>query len=292
GWGGGKHWLDRLYTEEGLALRRKRPWRHATAVHRERRRPAQVRNEIWSMDFVADQLADGRRFRALTVIDLFTRECLAIDVGHGLTGRDVGATLERLRFERGLPQRIYCDNGTEFVSTAMDLWAYTHGVMLDFSRRGKPTDNAAIESFNGRFREECLNIHWFASLEDAQEKIDAFRSDYNENHPHRALKGLRLSGIRSGSDGNRRGLTLIVDHKTRAPHEAKSSTSTRSSFWGQVLYAWTFLPVWSFLLGALRTLRRSSSLSLPHKASPCSARAAIGPLVPARLDPGPAASPG
>ena len=190
GWAVGKHRLYRLYTEEGLALRRKRPWRHATAVHRERRRPAQVRNEIWSMDFVADQLADGRRFRALTVIDLFTRECLAIDVGHGLTGRDVVATLERLRFERGLPQRIYCDNGTEFVSTAMDLWAYTHGVMLDFSRRGKPTDNAAIESFNGRFREECLNIHWFASLEDAQEKIDAFRWDYNENHPHRALKGL------------------------------------------------------------------------------------------------------
>jgi putative transposase len=103
------------------------------------------------MDFVADELADGRRFRALTVIDLFTRESLAIDVGHGLCGRDVVATLERLRFERGLPQRIYCDNGTEFVSAAMDLWAYPNTVILDFSRRGKPTDNAAIESFNGRF---------------------------------------------------------------------------------------------------------------------------------------------
>jgi len=164
----GKHRVYRVYTEEGLVLRRKPPWRHATAAHRERRRPALARNEIWSMDFVADQLADGRRFRALTVIDLFTRECLAIDVGHGLSGREVVATLERLRFERGLPQRIYCDNGSEFVSTARDLWAYTHGVMLDFSRRGKPKDNAAIESFNGRFREECLNIHWFASLEDAQ----------------------------------------------------------------------------------------------------------------------------
>jgi putative transposase len=135
-------------------------------------------------------LANGRRFRALTVIDLFTRECLVIDVGHGLCGRDVVATLERLRFERGLPQRIYCDNGTEFVSAAMDLWAYTNTVILDFSRRGKPTDNAAIESFNGRFREECLNVHWFQSLEDAQQKIDAFRWDYNEHHPHRALKGL------------------------------------------------------------------------------------------------------
>lgn len=190
GWDLGKKRCYRLYTEEGLTLRRKRPWRHATAVHREQRRPATARNDIWSMDFVADQLADGRRFRALTVLDLFTRECLAIDVGQGLSGRDVVATLERLRFERGLPQRIYCDNGTEFVSAAMDLWTYTNGVILDFSRRGKPTDNAVIESFNGRFREECLNVHWFASIDDAQLKIDAFRWDYNEHHPHRSLKGL------------------------------------------------------------------------------------------------------
>ena len=118
------------------------------------------------------------------------RECLAIDVGQGLSGRDVVATLERLRFERGLPQRIYCDNGSEFVSAAVDLWAYTNGVILDFSRRGKPTDNAAIESFNGRFREECLNVHWFQSMEDATTKIEGWRQDYNENHPHRALKGL------------------------------------------------------------------------------------------------------
>ena len=102
----------------------------------------------------------------------------------------MAATLERPRFERGLPRRIYCDNGSEFVSGAMDLWAYTNGVVLDFSRRGKPTDNATIESFNGRFRDECLNVHWFASLVDAKGKIDAFRWDYNEHHPHRALKGL------------------------------------------------------------------------------------------------------
>src|SRR5688572_21518189 len=190
GWALGKERFYRLYTEEGLALRRKRPWRHVTAVHREQRRPATARNDIWSMDFVADQLADGRRFRALTVIDLFTRECLAIEIGQGLGGQDVAAALERLRFERGVPQRIYCDNGTEFVSAAMDLWAYTNGVILDFSRRGKPTDNATIESFNGRFREECLNVHWFASMADAEEKIDAFRWDYNEHRPHRSLKGL------------------------------------------------------------------------------------------------------
>jgi putative transposase len=142
------------------------------------------------MDFVADELADGRRFRTLTILDIYTRECLEIAVGQGLTGQDVVASLERLRFDRGLPQRIYCDNGSEFVGAAMDLWAYTNRVILDFSRRGKPTDNATIESFNGRFRDECLNVHWFGSLEDAQQKIDAFRWDYNENHPHRALKGL------------------------------------------------------------------------------------------------------
>jgi putative transposase len=190
GWEVGKDRFYRVYTEEGLALRRKRPWRHATAVHREQRRPATARNDIWSMDFVADECADGRRFRTLTVLDLFTRECLAIAVGRGLTGHDVVRALEQLRFDRGLPARIYCDNGSEFVGAAMDLWAYTNKVILDFSRRGKPTDNAAIESFNGRFRSECLNVHWFHSLEDAEEKIEAWRQDYNENHPHRALKGL------------------------------------------------------------------------------------------------------
>ena len=111
-------------------------------------------------------------------------------VGRALTGRDVAATLERLRFDRGLPQRIYCDNGSEFVGAAMDLWAYTNKVILDFSRRGKPTDNATIESFNGRFRSECLNVHWFLSLEDAEGKIETWRQDYNEHHPHRALKRL------------------------------------------------------------------------------------------------------
>ena len=142
------------------------------------------------MDFVADEFTDGRRFRTLTVLDLFTRHCLDIAVGRGLTGQDVVATLERLRFDRGLPQRIYCDNG-ERVCRRRDgsLGIYEQGI-LDFSRRGKPTDNAAIESFNGRLRDECLNVHWFEGLEDATAKIEAWRQDYNANHPHRALKGL------------------------------------------------------------------------------------------------------
>jgi putative transposase len=190
GWEVGKNRLYRVYCEEGLALRRKRPWRHVSAVHRAVREPASRANEIWSMDFVADELADGRRFRALTVVDLFTRECLAIEVGQSLRAEHVVQALNRLKFERGLPRRIYCDNGSEFASGQMDLWAYTNQVQIDFSRRGKPTDNAVIESFNGRFREECLNAHWFESPADAQEKIDAWRWDYNEHRPHRSLKGL------------------------------------------------------------------------------------------------------
>jgi putative transposase len=142
------------------------------------------------MDFVVDQLSDGRRFRSLTVLDLYTRECLAIEVNYSLKAENVVQVLERLKHERGLPQRIYCDNGSEFVSGVTDHWAYKNEVRLDFSRPGKPVDNAYIESFNGRFREECLNTHSFDSIDDAEAKIDAWKWDYNETRPHRALKGL------------------------------------------------------------------------------------------------------
>lgn len=190
GWQIGKSRLYRIYCEESLTLRRRRPWRHVSAVHRLNRTPAQQRNEVWSMDFVLDQLADGRRFRSLTVLDLYTRECLAIEVNYSLKAENVVQVLEQLKYERGLPQRIYCDNGSEFVSGYTDHWAYRNGVKLDFSRPGKPVDNAFIESFNGRFREECLNTHSFDSIDDAEAKIDAWARDYNEIRPHRALKGL------------------------------------------------------------------------------------------------------
>jgi putative transposase len=123
GWAVGKERFYRVYTEEGLALRRKRPWRHATAVHREQRRPATMRNDIWSMDFVADEFTDGRRFRALTLLDLFTRECLDIAVGRGLTGQDVVATLERLRFDRGLPSE---STATMAASLSGPRWTCGH----------------------------------------------------------------------------------------------------------------------------------------------------------------------
>jgi len=190
GWKDNHKRVYRLYRNEGLSLRHKRPRRNKAARLRQPKQRVTAINQIWSMDFVADALFDGRRLRALTVVDNYTRECLAIDVGQRLTGEHVVDALNRIKSERGLPQTIKVDNGSEFVSKAMDRWAYEHGVELDFSRPGRPIDNAKIESFNGRFREECLNAHWFLSLEDAQRKIEAWRAFYNEVRPHTALNWL------------------------------------------------------------------------------------------------------
>lgn len=147
----------RLYREEGLSLRLKRPRRNKAAQRRQPKQLAHTINEIWSMDFVADALFDGRKLRMLTVVDLFTRESLAIDVGQSLKGEDVVRVLTAITYERGAPRTIKSDNGSEFISKVMAKWAYERGVELDFSRPGKPTDNANVESFNGRLRQECLN---------------------------------------------------------------------------------------------------------------------------------------
>ncbi|GAB3989440.1 hypothetical protein GCM10028807_14350 [Spirosoma daeguense] len=143
------------------------------------------------MDFVADQLFDGRKIRALTVVDNYSRQCLAIHVGQSLKGDDVVTVMNHLKIvDLAIPQRIQVDNGSEFISKALDLWAYNNGVTLDFSRPGKPTDNPFIESFNGSFRDECLNAHWFLSLEDARDKIERWRQEYNSFRPHSSLGGL------------------------------------------------------------------------------------------------------
>jgi putative transposase len=140
------------------------------------------------MDFVSDQLFDGRRFRSLTLIDSFTRECLAIDADKSISGTDVVETLEQLKTIRGVPEFIRFDNGPEFISKALDHWEYQEGVRLHFSRPGKPTDNAMIESFNGSYRSECLATNWFLSLEDARNKIERWRMEYNEFRPHSSLE--------------------------------------------------------------------------------------------------------
>lgn len=134
--------------------------------------PAHGIQQVWSLDFVADQLADGRPFRALTILDVFTRESLAIEVGQHLNGGNVVGVLN-LRGTRGAPKLLLCDNGSEFTSQSMDLWADHNRVQIDFSRLGKPTDNAYVESFNGTLRAECLDVHWFASLMEARQNIEA-----------------------------------------------------------------------------------------------------------------------
>jgi len=177
----------RIYCEEGLNLRRRRPKRRVAAMHRESRPAVTGLNEAWSMDFVADELFNGRRIRSLTVVDNFSREALAITVDHSLKGDAIVDTMKLIEQMRGLPKRIQVDNGSEFISKALDKWAYDNGVQLDFSRPGKPTDNPFIESFNGSFRDECLNVHWFLSLADAQEKIENWRIEYNEDRTHSSL---------------------------------------------------------------------------------------------------------
>ena len=142
------------------------------------------------MDFVADQLVDGRRFRVLTIVDNFTRESLALYADQSIKGDDVVAVLDEIVAHRGKPVRIQVDNGTEFTSRSMDLWAYLNKVTLDFSRPGKPTDNPFIESFNGKFRAECLNENWFLSLAEARDKIEPWRDDYNHHQPHSSLGNL------------------------------------------------------------------------------------------------------
>gem|GEM_PF-166219 len=203
-------WLDyhkrvyRLYRDGGLSLRLRRPRRNVSAANRERQPAATAANELWSMDCILDALFDGRRLRALTVADAHTREALAIDVDQGIKGEQVVAAMTRIASLRGAPRAIRADNGPEFMT-------------LDFSRPGKPRDNAFVESFNGRLRDECLNTHWCLSLADARAKIEAWRRDYNESRPHTALGWLTpveyaaSAGVTPADAGRK--LSLRLDEK-------------------------------------------------------------------------------
>ncbi len=187
GWSVGRNFIYRLYREESLALRSKRPRRRKMGIQREARCRPKRPNEAWSLDFVHDQLSNGQKFRTLTVVDVFSRESLAIEVGQRLRGEHVVEVLNRLVRQHGAPKYLFADNGAEFTGHLVDLWAYHHGTRIDFSRPGKPTDNAIIETFNGSFRDECLNLHWFESIDEAKVHIEAWRRDYNESRPHMAL---------------------------------------------------------------------------------------------------------
>lgn len=187
GWAVGRNLIWRLYREEGLALRSKRPRRRKMVVHREARCVPNRPNEAWSLDFIHDQLSDGTKFRALTVVDIYSREALAIELGQRLRGEHVVEVLNRLVRQRGAPRYLFADNGAEFTGQLVDLWAYHHGVRIDFSRPGRPTDNAFIETFNGSLRDECFNLHWFTTLAEAKTIVEVWRRDYNESRPHMAL---------------------------------------------------------------------------------------------------------
>lgn len=179
--------VRRIYSELGLQLRNKTPKRRVKAKLREDRVQATQPNQSWAMDFVHDQLATGKKVRVLTVVDTFSKFSPAIDPRFSYRAEDVVLTLERVCARLGYPKTIRVDQGSEFVSRDLDLWAYAHDVILDFSRPGKPTDNAYIEAFNGRFRAECLNAHWFLTLDDARSKMEEWRRYYNEDRPHGAI---------------------------------------------------------------------------------------------------------
>jgi putative transposase len=177
----------RLYSGLGLQLRNKTPRRRVKAKLREDRCPALEPNQTWAMDFVHDQLAMGKKIRVLTAVDIFSKFSPIIDPRFSYRAEDVVMTLEKVCSQIGYPKTIRVDQGSEFVSRDLDLWAYINDVTLDFSRPGKPTDNAFIEAFNSKLRSECLNAHWFMSLDDARSKMEEWRRYYNEERPHSGI---------------------------------------------------------------------------------------------------------
>jgi putative transposase len=186
GWRVNHKRVYRIYREEGLQVKRRKGRRAAGIVRLPLPAPSRA-NQRWSMDFLADALASERRFRVLTVVDDYTREALAIEVDHSLPGARVVRVLDELRQRGRRPECIVCDNGPELTGRALDQWAFAHRVRLEFITPGKPVENAYVESFNGKLRDECLNENWFLTLADARGRIAAWRIDYNTERPHSAL---------------------------------------------------------------------------------------------------------
>jgi len=189
GWKVNRKRTYRLYREAGLAVRRRKRKRIGLFERKPLPKPSTV-NRSWSMDFIADGLIDGRKLRVLAIVDDYSRECLALEVDTSINGRRVAAVLDRLGDLRGLPLSITVDHGPEFEGQVLDAWAYEHGVRLNFIRPGKPVENAYIESFNGRFRDECLNEHWFLTIAHARRVIEHWRTEYNTERPHSSLGDL------------------------------------------------------------------------------------------------------
>ena len=181
--------LYRLYREADLAVKRRKRRRGIAVARQPLELPGRA-NQVWSLDFVMDSLANGRRLKILTVVDDFTKDSVLIEPAHSLTGDDVAELLDRVSQFRGYPEAVRTDQGPEFTCRAFDQWAYEHGVAPLLIQPGKPTQNADIESFNGKLRDECLNEHWFRNLAHAKKVIAAWRRDYNEQRPHSSLNYL------------------------------------------------------------------------------------------------------
>jgi len=211
GWAINHKRVHRLYLLEGLQVRMRVRRRKRLSLHRGPVPQPTTANQHWSMDFVHDQLLDGRRFRVLTVIDQWSRESLSVEPGFVLTGASVAAALDAVARRRPLPKAITVDHGTEFTSRALDAWAWQRGVQLDFIRPGKPVENGLCESFNGRLRDECLNVTEFTSLDHARATLTAWQDDYNHRRPHGSLGHLTPSEFaqRGQQSEQRSGQTLI-----------------------------------------------------------------------------------
>jgi putative transposase len=178
--------VHRIYREEELMVRTKRRKRRVAEV-RVKLLPATQVGERWSIDFVSDQLADGRRFRVLTAVDHVSRECVCLMAAPSIPSQAVTEALDEAMDLYGQPEAITMDNGTEFACNHFDQWAYRRGIQLDFITPGRPVENGIIESFNGKLRDECLNVHWFESLADVRAEIEAWREEYNQVRPHSSL---------------------------------------------------------------------------------------------------------
>ena len=203
--------IERMYREEGLQLPRKR----RKGVKYERKQPLEpaVRpNERWSMDFMSDSLHDGRKFRVLTIIDDFTRESVGMEVDTGISGERVTRTLDRIAESGGFPEKIVMDNGPEFTSKAMLLWSERRGVRLHHIEPGKPNQNAFIESFNGTFRDGCLNQHWFESLSEARGTIERWRVEYNIERPHSSLGKMTPMEFRREFEKQEKDATMVENY--------------------------------------------------------------------------------
>jgi transposase InsO family protein len=204
--------VDRLYAEAGLQVRRRKRKKIPAADRHPLERPLAA-NQVWSMDFVFDRTAEGRVIKNLTVVDDATHEAVAIVPERAMGGQQLAHILDQLAQTRGLPKAIRTDNGKEFCSRAMLTWAHARGVQLFLIEPGKPNQNAYIESFNGRFRDECLNEHWFTSLRHAKVIIDTWRREYNEERPKKSLGGLTPAAYAKTLALKSKSVTLTLDSK-------------------------------------------------------------------------------